>query len=142
MLISLTGLIVSRAYKTMLHTLNIQLYLKIECNVLIKNISCPKKLWSLGTICTIILSLSFSLFFLKIFVYLFLAVLGLRRCLQDFSGGGARASHCSGFFGCRAWAVGPMAFGSCSRWLRCPGACGIFLDQGLNQCPLHCKVNS
>ena len=26
--------------------------------------------------------------------------------------------------------------------LRCPAACGIFPDQGLNQCPLHRKVDS
>ena len=26
--------------------------------------------------------------------------------------------------------------------LSCPAACGIFPDQGLNQCPLHCKANS
>ena len=42
MLIRSTGLIVSCAYKTMLYTLNIQLYLKLKCKVLIKNISCPK----------------------------------------------------------------------------------------------------
>ena len=26
--------------------------------------------------------------------------------------------------------------------LSCPKACGIFLDQGLNRCPLHCQVDS
>ena len=26
--------------------------------------------------------------------------------------------------------------------LSCPTACGSFLDQGLNQCPLHCKADS
>ena len=26
--------------------------------------------------------------------------------------------------------------------LSCPKACGIFLDQGLNLCPLHCKADS
>jgi len=26
--------------------------------------------------------------------------------------------------------------------LRCPAACGIFPDQGLNHCPLHRKVDS
>ena len=25
--------------------------------------------------------------------------------------------------------------------LSCPTACGVFLDQGLNQCPWHCKVS-
>ena len=28
------------------------------------------------------------------------------------------------------------------RELSCPAACGIFLEQGLNLCPLHCKANS
>ena len=28
------------------------------------------------------------------------------------------------------------------RGLSCPAACGIFLEQGLNLCPLHCKANS
>lgn len=65
MLIRLIGLIVWCAYKTILYTLNIQLYLKLKCKVLIKNISCPKKFWGLRTIYTIIFNFSFSfLFFL------------------------------------------------------------------------------
>ena len=28
------------------------------------------------------------------------------------------------------------------RGLSCPTACGIFLDQGSNPCPLHCKADS
>ena len=48
----------------------------------------------------------FTLFY---FIYLFLAVLGLRYCTRAFSSCGARASHCSGFSCCRAWALGVWA---------------------------------
>ena len=39
------------------------------------------------------------------------------------------------------------SFTSCSMWalelrLSCSLACGIFPDQGLNWCPLHCKADS
>ena len=27
-------------------------------------------------------------------------------------------------------------------WFSCPMACGIFLNQGSNPCPLHCQVDS
>ena len=27
-------------------------------------------------------------------------------------------------------------------WLSCPAACGIFLDQGWNLCPLHWQADS
>ena len=29
-----------------------------------------------------------------------------------------------------------------AHWLSCPGACGIFLDQGSNPRPLHCRTDS
>ena len=29
-----------------------------------------------------------------------------------------------------------------THWLSCPAACGIFLAQGLNMCPLHWQVGS
>ena len=58
-----------------------------------------------------------TLFFF--FLFLFLAVLCLHCCVQAFSscgeGGysslrcGARASHCSGYSCCRAWALGMQA---------------------------------
>ena len=37
----------------------------------------------------------------------------------------------------RAWASVVVALG-----LSCPTACGIFLDQGLNLCPLHWQADS
>ena len=74
---------------------------------------------------------------------------------------GARASHCRGFSCCRAWALGAQAsvvvahgLSSCGSWalerrlsgvmhrLCCSVACGIFLDQGSNPCPLHWQVDS
>ena len=73
---------------------------------------------------------------------------------------GVRASHC-GSFSCGAWALGPRAsvvvacrLSSCGSWalecrlsscghgLSCSVACGIFLDQGLNPCPLHWQMDA
>ena len=49
------------------------------------------------------------------FIYLFLAVLGLRCCLHR-SSSGVRASHCGGFSCCRAWALGHADFSSRRLW--------------------------
>ena len=57
-------------------------------------------------------------FFFNKFIYLFLAVLGLCRCMRALSSWqrvgatlhcGARASHCGGFSCCGAWALGVWA---------------------------------
>ena len=93
--------------------------------------------------------------FLKIilFLYLFLAVLGLCWHLGfALSSCGAWASHSSGFFCCGARALVCPGFSSCGTWspasmvlvqpLRCPTACGIFPDQGSNLCLLHREVGS
>ena len=45
---------------------------------------------------------------------------------------GPRASHHCGFSGCKAQALGHSGFSSCGSQ-----ACGIFLDQGSNQCLLY-----
>ena len=67
--------------------------------------------------------------------------------------------YCGGFSCCRAWARGEWAsivaaYGLCGftlwalecwlskLWFSCSTACGIFPDQGLNRCPLHCKMDS
>ena len=67
---------------------------------------------------------------------------------------GARASHCGGFSCCGARALGAWApvvvalelssAGSVvvAHGLSCSAACGIFLDQGSNSCPLHWQVDS
>ena len=70
---------------------------------------------------------------------------------------GAQSSHCGGFSCCGARALGMWAsvvvVHGLSSWgtqasvvmvhgLSCFLACGIFLDQGLNLCPLHLQVDS
>ena len=60
---------------------------------------------------------------------------GLSRC-------DARASHWGGFSSCGAQAVGSMGFSSCGPWAYYSMACGIFLDQELNLCPLHWQIHS
>ena len=44
--------------------------------------------------------------FKMLFIYLFLAVLGLHYCMQSFPSCGAWASHRGGFSCCRAQALG------------------------------------
>ena len=69
-------------------------------------------------------------------VFFFLAALGL-RC-------GAQASHCGGFSCCGPWALGARASEVAAHGLSSCGmrACGIFLDQGSNLCPLHLQADS
>ena len=55
---------------------------------------------------------------------------------------GARASHCGGFSGCGARALGAWASVAVAHGLSCSAACGIFPDQGWNPCPLHWQVDS
>ena len=73
------------------------------------------------------------------------SVLGLRCCMRAFSSCGEQglffiavcgplatvASHC------RAQALGTWAQQLQCMVFSCPTACGIFLDQRLNPCPLH-----
>ena len=65
------------------------------------------------------------IFFL--FLTLFLTVLG---------------SHCCGFSCCGAWTLDVWASVVVAPELSCPVACGIFLDQGSNPCPLHWQEDS
>ena len=67
---------------------------------------------------------------------------------------GVWASHCCGFSCCGARALGARASVVAARGLQSTGsvvaahrlscftACGIFPDQGLNQCPLHWQADS
>ena len=48
---------------------------------------------------------------------------------------GVQASHCAGFSCCGPQAIGCTGFSTCS-------ACGIFLNQGLNLCPLFWQADS
>ena len=52
------------------------------------------------------------------------------------------ASCFSCYFCCGARALGVQASVTVVNRLSCPTACGIFPDQGLNCCPLHCKADS
>ena len=113
----------------------------------------------------------FLTFFFNKFIYLFLAALGLCCCARAFlqlwragatlhcrAGAtlrcGVQASHCSGFSCCRAQSLGArapvvVAHGLQSaasvivaHELSCSAACGTFLDQGSNPCPLHWQAGS
>ena len=92
------------------------------------------------------LSLSFESCF-----YLFLVVrdhccctrvfLLLRQAGRLLFSCSAQASLC-GDFSRRAWALGAQAPVSVVLRLCCSEACGIFLDQGSNRCPLHWQAGS
>ena len=94
----------------------------------------------------------FTSFFSPIFIYLLLlAVVGLHCYMQAFSSCSdqglysscsAWASHCSGFSCWRARALECMGSLVVAHGLSCPMTCGIFLDQGLNLCPLHWQEDS
>ena len=73
--------------------------------------------------------------------FLFLAALGLHCCTKAFSSCAAQASPCGGFSlrstGSRCTGSVVVAHGLC-----CSVACGIFLDQGWNPCPLQWQADS
>ena len=112
--------------------------------------------------------LYFFVFFKK-FIYLFLAVLGLRCCARAFSNcseqgllfvavhglliavASLAAEHGPqvGFSSCGTWAqqlclTGSRAQSSAvvTHGLSCSTACGISPDQGSNPCPLHWQADS
>ena len=89
--------------------------------------------------CTICICSFFLFYFLT---HLFLAVSGLCHTWA-LPSWGAWVSHCGGFSGCGAQALGSLGFSSCSMWaqrLSCSVARGSFPDQGSNLCPLHWQV--
>ena len=49
------------------------------------------------------------------------------------------SSHGRGVSYCGAWALGTQASAVAAHRLSCPMACGLFLDQGSNICPLQCR---
>ena len=49
---------------------------------------------------------------------------------------------CSGFSCLGACSLGTQTSVVAAQWLSCSTASGIFPDQGLNQCLLHCKADS
>ena len=90
----------------------------------------------------------FRLFF-KILIYFWLHWVFVAACqfsLVVVRGAvlccGARASHCSGFSCCGARTLGTWTSVVVAHGLGCSVACGIFLDQVSNPCPLHWQVDS
>ena len=91
-------------------------------------------------------------FYFLHFIYLFMFIFGCAGSLcyvQAYSSFGVPASHCSGFSCGRAQALGHSARGPKNavsvvalHGLSCSVAYGVFLDQGLNSCPLHWPADS
>ena len=87
-------------------------------------------------------------FFFNVFIYfwlrwVFVAAPGLSLVAAS---GGYSSLRCAGFS--LQWLLLLRSTGSrrtssvvVSRGLSCSPACGIFLDQGLNPCPLHWQVD-
>ena len=75
--------------------------------------------------------------FFLIFIYLFLAELGLHCCVQVFSSCGERG-YCLVVVRKLLVLVASLV----AHRLSCPATCGIFLDQGSNLCLLHWQVDS
>ena len=88
--------------------------------------------------------------FIYLFIYLFMAVLGLRFCARAFSScasGGHSSSRCAGLSLSRPLllrSTGSKRAGSAivAHEPSCSAACGIFPDQGSNPCPLHWQADS
>ena len=80
----------------------------------------------------------------------FLVALDLHCCMRAFSNCGkwgllsscgAGLPKCRGFSCCGTWALEHKLI-VVANGLSCSGACGTFLDQGLNPCLLHWQANS
>ena len=86
------------------------------------------------------------------FIYLFMAVLGLRFCARAFSSCGKRGPLFIVVRGPLTIAASPIADRSTgsrrarsvvvAHGLSCSAACGIFPDQGSNPYPLHWQADS
>ena len=116
------------------------------------------------------MTVSLFIYFQYIYLFLFLAALGLRCCVRAFSSCGKqrllfvavrrlliavaslvaeyRLQACglpqlwhagSVVVACRLQSAGSVVV---AHGLSCSIACGIFLDQGSNPCPLHWQVDS
>ena len=88
--------------------------------------------------------------FINLFIYLFLAVLGLRFCARAFSSCGKQGPL---FIGCTGLSLSQALLLRSTASRRtgsvvvahgpsCSAACGIFPDQGSNPCPLHWQADS
>ena len=86
-----------------------------------------------GTLGDLIIYSFFPLKSFYLLIYLVLVALSLCCCTQAFSSCGEVGSTLR----CGLWASVVVA-----RGLTCSAACGIFLDQGSNLCPLHWQADS
>ena len=95
--------------------------------------------------------LTLNFFFNFLFIYLFLAVLGLRFCARAFSScgkwGGHSSLRCTGLSVSRPLllrSTGSRRAGSAAvaHGPSCSAACGILPAQGSNPCPLHWQADS
>ena len=90
------------------------------------------------------------IYYINLFIYLFMAVLGLRCCARAFSSCGKWGLLFIAVRGllivvasrCRARALCAQASVVVAHGLSCSAACGIFPDQDLNPCPLHWQADS
>ena len=88
--------------------------------------------------------------FIYFYLFIFLAVLGLRFCARAFSScreWGHSSSWCAGLSPSRPLllrSTGSRRAGSVvvAHGPSCSAACGIFPDQGSNPCPLHWQADS
>ena len=78
--------------------------------------------------------------FCFLFIYLFLAVMGL-SCSGFISSCAIKVSHCCGFSCCRAQTLGARASVVVVHRLSCSTACGILTDQESNPCLLRWQVD-
>ena len=136
----------TQIYYTCLKTSGIK-YIKlgiVKCNS-------PQKPKSYHKVGMLAFSQNFAVFFflIHLFIYFWLHwVFGTAHGLsllvesRGYSSCGAWASHCGGFSCCGAQALGARASVIVAHGLSCSTACGIFLDQGSNLCPLHWQVDS
>ena len=86
--------------------------------------------------------MAFNLFIFGCVVFVAVCGLSLVVASGGYSICDVQASHCGGFSCCRAWAWGCMGSEVVAHGPGCPKACGIFLEEGLNPCPLHWKVTN
>ena len=92
----------------------------------------------------------FFKFFKNLFIYLFMAALGLRFCARAFSSCGKWGPLFIAVRGPLTIAASLVVehrlqmrrLSSVAHGPSCSAACGIFPDQGSNPCPLHWQADS
>ena len=109
----------------------------------------------MGFYCSVSEEFIYLFFFFNDLFRVIVAVLKLSSWREQglLSNSGVWASCCGGFPSGRAWSLGHTGFNSFGYWapehplivvpgLSCSEACGIFLVEGSNGYPIHCKADS